>query len=39
MAGVSVEITPDLSGTQRIRDLSAEDLETLVFAIGELMVT
>ncbi|SNR22887.1 phage virion morphogenesis protein [Paracoccus sediminis] len=39
MAGINISVTPDLSGARRLAELSAEDLETLVFAIGELMVT
>lgn len=39
MAGISITITPDLTGARRLGELSAEDLETLVFTVGELMVT
>ncbi len=39
MAGVVTEIRLDMAGARRLRDLSAEDMETLVFAAGELMVT
>lgn len=39
MSGLSVTFTPDLTEARRLHDLGPAELEEIVFAIGEMMVT
>lgn len=39
MSGLAVTFTPDLGEARRLSDLGPDDLEAIVFAVSELMVT